>query len=68
MKGDEESRRLAQAALGAVADDGAADAAGGGETEADERGLVGAMADLGGNRAHGAGLALGRQQEDQTFV
>jgi hypothetical protein len=56
-------RRVAQPPLGAVALDGAADPAGGGETQSDMGLAVGAVARLDDDGAARAGRGLGRRQE-----
>jgi len=63
MKGRQQSGRLAQSPLGPIAHHRPADPPRGGESQADQRRFVGAMARLGGDGAVRARLALGRGQE-----
>jgi len=63
MKGRQKSGGFAQAPLGPVAHHGPADPARGRETQPDQRRAIGPVANLGGDRAQRARLALGRGQE-----
>ena len=63
VKGDERTRRLAQAALGPVADHGAADFSRRGEADANKGLTVGAIASLDHHRATRRGRSLRGREE-----
>ena len=68
MKGQERAGGLPQASFGPVAQNRASDAAGGGETAADLRALVGTIARLDHHGAARDGRSLGRGEEVAAFL